>query len=236
MAKNFRLPFKGDFHHIQTFGARPDRYKKFGLRGHDGNDFEMPVGTKLFASVDGIVRRVAFDSRGWGRYLQIHGEKENLLVNLAHLASTNVHEGDVVKAGDEVARSGNSGNSSTPHLHIAAADTGDDGKKLNVDNGYKGWYSILDKKRINLLKSGAPEPEKNNDKKSKKVDDYVWSIVYRNYYIGWEQNSARVNFKNEFKDNVGKLREARGLKDIPRKMWKEKLIAKLERLLHRLRR
>ncbi|KKK96365.1 hypothetical protein LCGC14_2663510, partial [marine sediment metagenome] len=49
MAKSASLPFKGTFEHSQGFGARPSVYAKFGLQGHDGDDWKMPEGTVLFS-------------------------------------------------------------------------------------------------------------------------------------------------------------------------------------------
>ncbi len=161
MPKKIRMPFKGSYKHSQEFGVRSLAYARFGLDGHDGDDFLMPLGTKILSPVNGIVHRVKDDPTGWGLYLRIWDRKQNLLVNLCHMSSINLHEGDVVKAGDEVARSGNTGNSSAPHLHIAFADTGGDGKRLNIDNGFKGWYSMYDKTRIQIY-VGAPNPSAEN--------------------------------------------------------------------------
>ena len=157
MAKLIKMPFKGTYKHSQSFGARPEAYKRFGLDGHDGNDFLMEQNTQILSPVNGRITKRGSDPTGWGLYIQIWDWKQNLLVNLTHMSDINVHVGDVVKAGDEVARSGDSGNSSAPHLHIAVADTGADGKRLHVDNGFKGWYSIYNENRIQIY-TGAPNP------------------------------------------------------------------------------
>ncbi len=38
----------------QGFGQNPDRYAPFGLKGHDGIDFETTDGTPVYAPHDGI--------------------------------------------------------------------------------------------------------------------------------------------------------------------------------------
>ena len=151
MVKIIRMPFKGSYKHSQDFGARPEAYKKYGLDGHDGDDFLMGQNTQIISPVNGRVKKRGSDPSGWGLYIQIWDWEQSLLVNLTHMSDINLHVGDVVRVGDEVARSGDSGNSSAPHLHIAVADTGADGKRLNIDNGFKGWYSIYDRKRIQIF-------------------------------------------------------------------------------------
>lgn len=182
MPKTISLPFTGNFKHCQKFGANPDGYKKFGLRGHDGDDWLIPHDTIMKSPTAVRVMRVGFDATGWGKYLQLWDKRQSLLINMCHMHSVNVAEGDEVKWGDEVARSGNSGNSSAPHLHIAVADTGADGKKLNVDNGHKGWYSILDSQRIQLVSFPKEDAETIGIKSVKELlffGDWMARLEYK---------------------------------------------------------
>ncbi len=86
---------------------------------HPGVDFAVPIGTTIRASLDGIV----VGAGNMGNYgncvvirhpgAAIHGSYSVS----AHLSQVNVRVGDVVLAGDKVGESGNTGNSSGPHLH-----------------------------------------------------------------------------------------------------------------------
>lgn len=73
--------------------------------------------TEIFATADGVVSYVEPNDRGgFGRVIKImHGYGFQTLY--AHLNKTKVKIGQVVKKGDLIGLSGNSGNSSGPHLH-----------------------------------------------------------------------------------------------------------------------
>ncbi len=85
------------------------------FRKHEGIDIINETGTSIFASAEGIVE---FTGRqgGYGLALEInHGYSFKTLYG--HLSKTFVHEGQHVKRGDLIARSGNTGLSNGPHLH-----------------------------------------------------------------------------------------------------------------------
>jgi hypothetical protein len=50
-----------------------------------------------------------------------------------HLSQFNVHEGDVVNAGQQIGVSGNTGNSTGPHLHFSVKKISADGKTVMID-------------------------------------------------------------------------------------------------------
>ena len=64
----------------------------------------------------GEVMEIGFDPEGFGEYFKIrHQWGESLY---AHLSRKSVLSGDKVQKGQSIAKSGNSGNSSGPHLHF----------------------------------------------------------------------------------------------------------------------
>lgn len=89
---------------------------------HTGVDFMAPVGTPVHATTAG---RVIFAgggnySDGWGGAYGSHVIVEDAQGNqhlYAHLSSSSVSVGQRVGVGDTVGRSGNTGNSSGPHVH-----------------------------------------------------------------------------------------------------------------------
>jgi len=105
---------------------------------HKGIDIGVPTGTDIMAGQDGRVTAAAFDSGGYGWYVVIEDD-EGLVSKYAHCDSLLVSVGQEVKKGDVIAKSGNSGNSTGPHLHLEVikngqylnpayfAETGDDG-------------------------------------------------------------------------------------------------------------
>ena len=83
---------------------------------HSGTDFGVPEGTPVRASKSGTVIKRRELTTSYGKYLFIdHGG--GLVTIYAHNSELLVNEGDTVKAGQVIARSGNTGNSSGPHCH-----------------------------------------------------------------------------------------------------------------------
>ena len=94
-------------------------YKKLGKmwsKGyHTGVDFAVPTGTPVLAVADGKI-----ENANWGKAYgnQVVQKVEGGWVIYAHLNAVRVKPGAVVKAGQIVGESGNSGNSSGAHLHF----------------------------------------------------------------------------------------------------------------------
>jgi hypothetical protein len=101
----------------QWYGENPDNYGRFGLRGHNGIDYAVPVGTPVRAVADGVVAMVATDA-AYGKYVRVWHAALRVHSFYAHLSEARVADGQAVKAGDVVALSGNTGNSTGPHLHF----------------------------------------------------------------------------------------------------------------------
>lgn len=89
---------------------------------HKGIDFSAPVGTNVFATADGRVARVWTDKRcGNGLVIEHSDGFETLF---CHLSQVLVKQGETVKSGCLVAKTGNTGRSTGPHLHYAVKYNG----------------------------------------------------------------------------------------------------------------
>ncbi|MFJ4567522.1 M23 family metallopeptidase [Streptomyces caelestis] len=93
---------------------------------HSGQDFAVPSGTQVVAAHGGTVVKAggngAGDGPAYGNAVVIkHGN--GTYSQYAHLSKVEVRIGQVVKTGQEIARSGNTGNSSGPHLHFEIRTT-----------------------------------------------------------------------------------------------------------------
>jgi hypothetical protein len=105
----------------QGWKERPEYYSRFKvdgvpLQGHNGIDYGTPIGSVIVAVDDGKVVENAFDPFGYGYYVKlVHPWGESLY---AHLSSANVDVGEIVLKGTPLGYSGNSGNSTGPHLHF----------------------------------------------------------------------------------------------------------------------
>jgi murein DD-endopeptidase MepM/ murein hydrolase activator NlpD len=114
----------------QWFGERPEMYRKFGLAGHNGLDYSVKVGTAVLAAHEGIVTR-GEDPEGYGRFVRvINGYRVTIY---GHLSSISVKDGERVQPGQQLGLSGNTGNSTGPHLHFGL-------KWIHGTNpAYLGW-------------------------------------------------------------------------------------------------
>ncbi|MDQ3646302.1 MAG: M23 family metallopeptidase, partial [Actinomycetota bacterium] len=85
-------------------------------------DLGLPMGTKVYAVHAGTVQRVTV-SGDCGNGLEIAG-KDGFVYTYCHGGAVAVRIGDRVKAGTFVMRSGNSGHSTGPHLHLQIRGAG----------------------------------------------------------------------------------------------------------------
>lgn len=94
-------------------------YKKLGRRWskgyHTGIDYAVPVGTDVHAVADG---QIVADTWGQAYGTQIVQKLDGGWFIYGHLSSKLVKPDDNVKAGQVIAKSGNSGNSTGAHLHV----------------------------------------------------------------------------------------------------------------------
>ncbi|MGW0148121.1 M23 family metallopeptidase [Streptomyces sp. NPDC003333] len=82
---------------------------------HSGIDFPVSYGTTVLAATDGTVRTQWNSAYG---NMMIVTAKDGTETWYCHLSTYRVASGTTVKAGDPIAYSGNSGNSTGPHLHF----------------------------------------------------------------------------------------------------------------------
>jgi len=92
--------------------------QRFTPPTHYGIDYSCREGTPVYASCDGIAYRGNQPS-GFGLYVRVE-DGSGLYVYAAHLRAWAVADGAVVQAGDLIGYSGNTGNSTGPHLHYEA--------------------------------------------------------------------------------------------------------------------
>lgn len=118
----YPLPWRGGPFRL-TQGAN-GKYSHFTPKGRYAVDIAMPEGTPIIAARAGTVVKVENDQTGRGtnpsgNFVRILHDDGTMGVYL-HLmkGSVVVTEGQHVPAGRQIARSGNTGNSTGPHLHF----------------------------------------------------------------------------------------------------------------------
>ncbi|MFI8088115.1 peptidoglycan DD-metalloendopeptidase family protein [Streptomyces sp. NPDC086080] len=85
------------------------------MSAHTGIDFPVSYGTPVLAATDGTVRTQYNSAYG---NMMIVTAMDGTETWYCHLSSYQIPSGSTVKAGDQIAFSGNSGNSTGPHLHF----------------------------------------------------------------------------------------------------------------------
>ncbi|MBT8327887.1 MAG: M23 family metallopeptidase [Bacteroidia bacterium] len=90
---------------------------------HKGIDFSAPRGTKIYATGDGVVKKVERARWGYGTHIVIdHGYGYTTLYG--HMSRTNVRRGQKVTRGQLIGLVGSTGKSTAPHLHYEVAKNG----------------------------------------------------------------------------------------------------------------
>jgi murein DD-endopeptidase MepM/ murein hydrolase activator NlpD len=143
-----------------------------GKFSHQGSnkyaiDWQMPEGTPVCAARGGLVVKVKDDSdRGgasmkydpFNNYVLIRHD-DGTLGHYCHLkkGGVKVHPGQIVKTGDVIALSGNTGFSSGAHLHFCVFMTKDGRQRESIPVKFRNEYG----ESVTLVEGGryrAPEP------------------------------------------------------------------------------
>ena len=102
-------------------------------RMHNGQDFEVPYGTEVYATGDGTITESGYNSGGFGNCIVIdHGYGFQTVYG--HLSDIRVAKGQNVKRGDLIGISGSSGLSTGPHLHYQVEQFGSHKNPINFFN------------------------------------------------------------------------------------------------------
>jgi hypothetical protein len=102
----------------------------FRTKPHTGVDIAMPEGTPLKSVDQGVVERVLNDeSIGKGVVIRLEDGKKAIY---GHMSEVQVEPGHIVNVGEVIGLSGNTGNSTGPHLHFGMMQ---DGKYIDPMEG-----------------------------------------------------------------------------------------------------
>jgi murein DD-endopeptidase MepM/ murein hydrolase activator NlpD len=91
-------------------------------RYHQGTDAAVGTGTPVYASATGTVTSAVANNPSYGNYVVVTYGMTTVLT--AHLSKIEVKQGQVVSKGNEIAKSGNTGQSTGPHVHVEVRQGG----------------------------------------------------------------------------------------------------------------
>lgn len=115
------MPLKNNITVTSSYGTRT--HPIFGTKKkHNGIDLKARF-ENVYSVLDGIVTATGWDSKGGGNFIKIKhfGRFET---SYLHLSEIYYRAGEQVKAGFIIGKSGNSGNSTGPHLHFSVKEFG----------------------------------------------------------------------------------------------------------------
>ena len=122
--KNFSkivMPLNREISITSPYGTR--MHPIFGAsKFHNGIDLAANY-ENVYSVLDGIVTETGWDNNGGGNYLKIK-HFDRFETAYLHLSEIYYRVGEFVKAGLIIAKSGNSGNSTGPHLHFSVKEFG----------------------------------------------------------------------------------------------------------------
>lgn len=133
-----------------SFGLRIHPFYK-SLVQHMGVDYTVPEGSRVFATADGRVKSVVRNLSSSGLTVIISHDN-GYETQYSHLSKSNVRRGQLVRRGDIIALSGNTGLSLAPHLHYEVRLNG-----LRIDPIHYFFMELSPseyRRIINIAKSG----------------------------------------------------------------------------------
>jgi murein DD-endopeptidase MepM/ murein hydrolase activator NlpD len=84
--------------------------------GHVAIDLATPIGTQVHSMMSGRVKTAGAVKNGYGNLVIVEAGRYKCYT--AHLSEIGVEVGQIVQAGQYLGKTGNSGNSTGPHIHI----------------------------------------------------------------------------------------------------------------------
>ena len=111
-----RYPFRS-YHRISSSFNPKRKHPVTGrVSPHNGTDFSMATGTQVLSTGDGVVSRVKTHPYA-GKYIEIQHSGQ-YVTRYLHLSRILVKKGQKVTRGEMIAKSGNTGRTTGPHLHF----------------------------------------------------------------------------------------------------------------------
>ena len=149
--KNFSkivMPLNREISITSPYGTR--MHPIFGAsKFHNGIDLAANY-ENVYSVLDGIVTETGWDNNGGGNYIKVNHFNRFETAYL-HLSEIYYRVGEFVKAGFIIAKSGNSGNSTGPHLHFSVKEFG---QSINPTYFLKTLNSMLLKLGNNFTTKG----------------------------------------------------------------------------------
>lgn len=149
-----------------SFGNRSDPFNG-RRRMHQGIDIPGPVGTPIYATADGIVKRAGW-ANGYGNLVEInHGN--GLETRYGHMSKLIAQPNERVRRGQLIGLMGSTGRSTGSHLHYEVRIAGAAVNPMPYIEGTNYELALAEAKahdeRLVQVAMGGPEARKSTDNK-----------------------------------------------------------------------
>lgn len=211
-------PVKVGFKHKQRYPNNP-AFGKLQGRQHLGQDYICPIGTKVYALADGYLSISRGPQSGlMASILTTRG----LNIRIMHLHDIYVNEG-MVKKGQLIAISGNSGLSTAPHTHIDIYE----GKKTDPNKIEK----FIDPLSLNYSTNITNQEEDMTTKEVRSIVEAIyWKVAQRepdksgvDYWVGeYFKEKTKTVWMGRIMEGFNIEKENQGLRfyDAKNRRWR----------------
>ncbi len=170
-------------------------YKLDGIEGggsHLAVDIKVPMDTPVYAIANGVVDKVSELNSGFGHHIVIKHEnvpslsdpnaKVTLYSSYNHLGEILIGEGEIVTKGQLIAKSGETGTATTPHVHF------------QIDNDQAPWHPYWPFTSKEAADAGYSFTEAINAgfAKDKALQTTINPMLYVQKYLNGKTTSAPV--------------------------------------------
>lgn len=149
-----------------SFGTRSDPFNG-RARMHQGIDIPGPIGTPIYATADGIVRRAGW-ANGYGNLVEInHGN--GLETRYAHLSKLVAQPNERVRRGQLIGLMGSTGRSTGSHLHYEVRIAGSAVNPMPYLEGTNYELALAEAKEHSerQVAMGGPEANRPTDNRDR---------------------------------------------------------------------
>lgn len=149
-----------------NFGGRSDPFNG-QRRMHQGIDIPGPIGTPIYATADGVVRRAQW-ANGYGNLVEIsHGN--GLETRYGHLSKLIAQPNERVRRGQLIGLMGSTGRSTGSHLHYEVRIAGSAVNPMPYIDGTNYELALAEAKAHSdqQIAMGGPEARKSTDNRDR---------------------------------------------------------------------
>jgi murein DD-endopeptidase MepM/ murein hydrolase activator NlpD len=144
---------------------------------HKALDYPTPVGTKFRVARAGVVKVAGWSTTGFGNHIRVLLDDGNTVI-YGHLSRFLVSVGQRVTAGQIIGLTGNTGNSTGPHLHMEV--------RTSSWQPWTAWNftdRLIDAPQEDPLSALSDSQQKDLYNQVRETNNRVMGMLQQRYYV-----------------------------------------------------